>query len=95
MQGSIRSPLGRLVLFIVGLSIAGALVAGTHYALVDLPGQVVRQAPTNAGPDPCAAACAPAYHICISGCSGNGGCIDTCYQVAETCAHSCGIEIMG
>ena len=92
---STRSPLGRLVFFMVCLSVAGAMVAGAHYALVDLPGQNALQAPTNAGSESCAAGCSVAYQACIGGCSGDRGCLDACYQVVEACANSCGIEIMG
>jgi hypothetical protein len=41
------SPLVRLVLFMVCLSIAGSIVAGAHYYAVDLPQQQALQAPTN------------------------------------------------
>jgi hypothetical protein len=34
-----KSPLARLVLFMVCLSIAGSVFAGTHYLLVDRPAQ--------------------------------------------------------
>jgi len=47
MQEFTRSPLARLVLFIVCLSIAGSIVAGVHYYAVDLPQQPEVQAPTN------------------------------------------------
>jgi hypothetical protein len=47
MSGSIKSPLGRLVLFMICLSVAGTFVAGAHYVAVDLPGQQVTQAPSN------------------------------------------------
>ena len=39
MQESQASPLARLVLFIVCLSIAGSIAAGVHYFAVDLPEQ--------------------------------------------------------
>jgi hypothetical protein len=41
------SPLVRLVLFMICLSIAGSIVAGAHYYAVDLPQQQTLQAPTN------------------------------------------------
>jgi archaellum component FlaG (FlaF/FlaG flagellin family) len=47
VQESTRSPLARLVLFIVCLSIAGSIVAGVHYYAVDLPQQQNVQAPAN------------------------------------------------
>lgn len=48
MAESTRSPLARLVVFMVCLSIAGSIVAGVHYYAVDLPQQQSLQAPTNA-----------------------------------------------
>ena len=38
-QYSARSPLARLVLFMVCLAIAGSCIAGAHYYTVDLPQQ--------------------------------------------------------
>ena len=43
-----RSPLVRLVLFMVCLAIVGTIVAGTHYYAVDLPRQKSLQIPRNA-----------------------------------------------
>ncbi len=45
-----RPPLARLVLFMVCLSIAGAFIAGVHYAVVDLPQQQPVTAPENFDP---------------------------------------------
>ncbi|AGB03403.1 hypothetical protein [Methanoregula formicica] len=42
-----KSPVARLVLFMVCLSVAGAFVAGLHYYTVDLPQQNAVQAPEN------------------------------------------------
>jgi hypothetical protein len=43
-----RSPLARLVLFMFCLSIAGSLVAGIHYAAIDIPQQEFSASqPTN------------------------------------------------
>ena len=39
MSESERSPLARLVLFLVLVSVAGMFVAGMHYVLVDGPNQ--------------------------------------------------------
>jgi hypothetical protein len=44
-----QSPFARLVLFMIGLAIAGTVVAGLHYFAVDLPQQQNVQAPTNVG----------------------------------------------
>jgi hypothetical protein len=43
------SPLARLIVFTVFLAIAGSLVAGVHWYVVDLPQQHA-PAPQNAGP---------------------------------------------
>lgn len=42
-----KSPLARLVLFMVCLSIAGSILAGAHYVTVDLPAQENSPAPLN------------------------------------------------
>ena len=39
LSGIEKSPLARLVLFMVCLSIAGAFVAGAHYYVIDVPQQ--------------------------------------------------------
>ncbi|MFA6333609.1 MAG: hypothetical protein WCX22_11695 [Methanoregula sp.] len=47
MQESTGTPLARLVLFMVCLSIAGSIVAGAHYYAIDLPQQKSIDAPQN------------------------------------------------
>jgi hypothetical protein len=47
MTKSEISPLARLVRFIICLSVAGSIIAGLHYYVVDLPQQQSLQAPTN------------------------------------------------
>ena len=39
MSGSAHSSLARFVLFMIALSVAGIIVAGCHYAVVDQPAQ--------------------------------------------------------
>ena len=58
-----RSPLARLVLFMFFLSIAGAFIAGVHYAAIDLPQQNSVIAPTNGNEvlTACLAACEAKY----------------------------------
>ena len=46
MSESTHSPLARLVLFMICLSVAGTFVAGAHYDAVDLPQQEL-QPPQN------------------------------------------------
>jgi len=58
MSGSAPSPLARLVLFIVCLSIAGSFVAGVHYVAVDLPEQQNVKPPANGA---IGATCGPFY----------------------------------
>lgn len=48
MSASKRSPLARLMLFMICLAIAGSVVAGLHYYAVDLPAQKHLPAPENA-----------------------------------------------
>ena len=47
MSEPTHSPLARLVLFMVCLSIAAGIVAGIHYVAVDLPEQQTVKAPAN------------------------------------------------
>jgi predicted nucleic acid-binding Zn-ribbon protein len=42
-----KSPLARLVLVIICLSVFGSIVAGAHYFAIDLPAQKILQAPVN------------------------------------------------
>ena len=48
-----RSPLARIVIIIVCLSVAGAFAAGAHWYLIDLPEQkaLSAQAPANPNTD--------------------------------------------
>lgn len=63
-----QSPLSRLVLFIVGLAIAGSIVAGVHYFVIDLPQQNAMQPPTNDSPwpneNPCKFKCNAEQNSC-------------------------------
>jgi len=47
-MSEMMSPLARLVLFMVCLSVAGAFVAGVHYLAIDLPQQKSGTPPSNA-----------------------------------------------
>lgn len=42
-----RSPLNNLVLFLTGLAVFGTIVAGVHYAVIDLPIQQAYPVPLN------------------------------------------------
>ena len=52
-QSQEKTPLARLVLFMVCLSIAGASVAGAHYYVIDMPQQKALSGypPANANTD--------------------------------------------
>lgn len=43
-----QSPLARLVLFMVFLAVAGSILGGAHYLVIDLPAQMNLPAPENA-----------------------------------------------
>ena len=79
MSGIEKSPLARLVLFMVCLSIVGAFVAGAHYYVIDVPQQkaLSEQTPANANSDTrekcdsCMNNCVYAvtnYYQCLSDC---------------------------
>ena len=72
-----RSPLDRLVLFIVCLSALGLLVAGGLWITVDLPMQQWKQVPVNSGEDDGQVG------------DGNGSCRDDCIQQLDSCFHEC------
>lgn len=59
-----RSPLARLVLFMVCLAVAGSFLAGAHYYAVDLPAQNAGDPPDN-GLKPFSKC-----SICVSNCAG-------------------------
>lgn len=70
-----RSPLARLVLFMICLALAGTVVAGAHYYAVDVPQQNTLQPPENGvGSSTSCAICkhnckvAPDYYHCLSTC---------------------------
>ena len=74
-----NSPLARLVLFMVCLSIVGSILAGAHYVTVDLPAQKNIPAPLNT--IELQAAC----KICETGCifdTDQYGCDLTCKELA-------------
>jgi hypothetical protein len=59
-----KTPLARLMLFMVCLSIAGSIVAGLHYYAVDLPEQNAQALLEPRNNQELKAAC----NICIAGC---------------------------
>jgi hypothetical protein len=78
------SPLSRLVLFMVGLSIAGTILGGVHYVLVDIPARETVPPPVNydaGGCTRCIASCT--YQVwddsCINACTRSCDCNPRCY----------------
>ena len=69
MSGIEKSPLARLVLFMVCLSIAGSFVAGAHYYVIDVPQQKALSGypPANANTDT-----AEKCNTCMNGCVHSG-----------------------
>ena len=74
MSESFSSPLARLVLFMVFLSVAGTVFAGIQYFAVDLPQQQAVPLPTNA---------LESSNSCAS-------CFNTCDLILEHCVMSGG-----
>jgi hypothetical protein len=89
MSGSQKSPLNRLVLFMICLSVAGSFVAGVHWYAIDLPLQESLQAPSNSIGGPggwaCIAQCDAQAQECyqryetIECTVQNGACVDNCF----------------
>jgi hypothetical protein len=77
-----KSPLGRLVLFIICLALAGSFVAGIHYYAVDLPQQMSVKVPANYA---CSA-------VTFDSCGRYG---DKCYECIAMGESSFGCEISG
>ncbi|MCK9581861.1 MAG: hypothetical protein M0Q92_15635 [Methanoregula sp.] len=73
-QTPTTSPLARLVLFMICLSIAGTVVAGAHYYAVDLPLQAEVKAPVNSPGDNCQ----DCYDRCNLEFPNSGGCKYNC-----------------
>lgn len=70
---SAQSPLARLVLFMVVLSVAGSMAAGVHYYAVDLPQQQFLPAPENSG-----MSCQECYAWCVAEHPNSDGCKYNC-----------------
>ncbi len=90
MSESNKSPLFRLVLFMICLSIAGCFVAGVHYVVVDLPAQnELLQAPTNE--DDCS--CYSVYMSdLMSNCGGSKNfpyCGKIYRDIYQSCVYEC------
>jgi hypothetical protein len=94
---STRSPLARLVLFMVCVSIAGSIVAGVHYYAVDLPHQNAVTAPENtASSGQYRASCSTVQQNCISDCNYACGnifinCV-TCHNQCAMLYYLCSLD---
>lgn len=94
MPGSPRSPLIRLVLFMVCLSIAATCIAGAHYYAVDLPQQKNLQAPANTLMT-CSQSCDAGYYSCMPYCkryhdsNSLNSCRSNCQTEYTACKASC------
>jgi len=92
-MSEMKSPLARLVLFMVCLSVAGVFVAGVHYVTVDQPRQQVLQAPENF--DCCingAGSCMQLASACQQQCIAKGKgspCLTDCYLRYSKGGDSC------
>ena len=74
------SPLARLVLVMICLSIAGSIVAGAHYYVVDLPQQKALQAPANSACGECTRICQAIWTGNMEGVQAQSRCLDKCYS---------------
>ena len=89
MTESQRSPLAGLVLFLVCLSAAGGILAGLHYAFIDLPAKNTLTAPQN--DCDCLCECAAVFQACYDRCGGGGyggPCWQSCDQEFNGCVKS-------
>jgi len=88
MSESGYSPLARLVLAMVCLSVAGTCVAGAHYYAVDLPEQNNLQAPLNAKVY-CMWPCEYMLDDCKSHCDSFWYCQKKCEGLYAECKATC------
>jgi len=90
MTEPVKSPLARLVLFMICLSIAGSVVAGITTFAMALPDQKNLEAPTNALMS-CSKSCKIDYSSCISSCkkSSSSNCQSNCQMEYTACKSMC------
>lgn len=82
-----RSPLHNLVFFMVCLALFGTIVAGVHYAVIDLPFQQENTAPMNdALSDP--GGCAKCMSLCALQ-PGDSGCPKKCLRSCDCIPGGC------
>jgi len=86
------TPLARLVLCMICLSVAGSFVAGIHWYAVDLSSRQEVQAPENDEVDDfvaCKKRCDDTQYERIINCRGDRNCLDMCESVWEKCVNKC------
>ena len=64
-MSEMKSPLTRLVLFMVCLSVAGALIAGVHYLVIEKPLRDTVKEPANDYRPYCMESCYNEYSACM------------------------------
>lgn len=82
-----RSPLHNLVLFLICLALFGTIMAGVHYAVIDLPMQLANPAPMNDNLND-AGDCAK----CMSLCSvkiWDSNCVKKCLKSCDCSPEGC------
>jgi hypothetical protein len=74
MSVSEKTPLARLMFFMICLAVAGSILAGAHYYAIDLPQQNAVVAPVNSPSDNCQ----DCYDWCAREHPNSGGCKYNC-----------------
>ena len=96
MTGSPKetTPFACLVVFIVGVSVLGSILAGAHYFAIDLPKQQIT-VPENSLDNQCQLVCYNTYSGCFATCNAikNGiaksNCLGACSDKLYECDSSC------
>lgn len=65
-MSEITSPLARLVVFMVCLSVAGTFIAGLHYLAIDKPSQDTTEQPLNELGADCGESCILNRNACLN-----------------------------
>ncbi len=94
-MSELKSPLARLVVFMVCLSIAGALGAGKYWYALDRQSPDAFSVPTNEVDIYCMNDCQFNAEWCSNSCGlpddpDFGSCSDRCLNELETCETRCG-----
>ena len=84
-----KSPLACLVLFIIGVSVLGTILAGAHYFAIDLPKQQNVNAPKNSYDLPCHQACFDIITKCYDPCNAITGTSYADVMAKSYCQSNC------